>query len=308
MKARGVLLWIGGLIAVAALATLPVMASAAGTFQQTLQVTGPVDLEVYTHSGDVRIHAAESGSVRINGKIYVGNRWFGGDRSADVSEIEKNPPIRRSGNQIRIDYPSPRDIAIDYDIAVPAETTVRVHSGSGDQTIEGLRGAVTLEAGSGDLRLTDTRGEMRAHTGSGNVTATDVAGAFSVECGSGDVRLTEKGDGEVRIHTGSGNIEVSGTRGPLRAEAGSGDVSIDGLIASGWEVRTGSGNVDLRLPQDASFDVDASTSSGSLTVGRPVTMTIQGNVERARHSLNGKVRDGGPTLLVRTGSGDIHID
>src|SRR5215467_503823 len=63
-----------------------------GTFDRTLQVTGPVDLEVLTHSGDVRIHAGSSGSVQIHGKIFVGDRWFSGSRQGDVQEIQQHPP------------------------------------------------------------------------------------------------------------------------------------------------------------------------------------------------------------------------
>ena len=37
-----------------------------------------------------------------------------------------------------------------------------------------------------------------------------------------------------------------------------------------WSIRTGSGNVDLRVPSDAAFDVDISSSSGSVTLGHPV--------------------------------------
>ena len=111
-----------------------------GTFERTLQVSGPVDLEVLTHSGDVTVRAGSSGSVQIRGKIYVGDRWFGGRREEDVKAIEQNPPIRQQGNSIHIDYVNYRNISVDYEITVPAETTVRSRSGSGDQIIEGTHG------------------------------------------------------------------------------------------------------------------------------------------------------------------------
>src|SRR3974390_161003 len=104
-----------------------------GTFDRNLSVKGPVDLEVFTHSGDVRIRAGSSGSVQIHGKIYVGDSWFGGRREDDVHAIEQNPPIQQNGNTIHIDYVNYRNISIDYDITVPTETTVRTKSGSGDQ-------------------------------------------------------------------------------------------------------------------------------------------------------------------------------
>ena len=73
-----------------------------GTFDKTLTVTGPVNLEVLTHSGDVRVRAGGSGTVQIHGKIFVGNSWFSGKREGDVHAIEQNPPIRQERNNIHI--------------------------------------------------------------------------------------------------------------------------------------------------------------------------------------------------------------
>jgi hypothetical protein len=290
------------------LAALPAAASVQGSFERTFQVTGPVELEVLTHSGDIMVHSGPAGTVSIKGKIQVGDRWFSGERRAEVSELEKNPPIRQSGNSIHIDYLNVRNIAIDYDITVPSDTNVRTHSGSGDQTIEGLHTTLDLESGSGDMWLRDINGDIHVHTGSGNIEARDISGPLNAEAGSGDIRVEAKGKGDVRVHTGSGNIELHEVHGTLHAEAESGDVSIDGEQTGAWEVRTGSGDVELRLPSQAAFDLGASTGSGSVIVDHPVTMTIQGDVERSHRSINGKVRGGGPQLTVHTGSGDVHID
>jgi DUF4097 and DUF4098 domain-containing protein YvlB len=288
--------------------TLPARASVRGSFQRSFQVTGTVDLEVLTHSGDIKVHSGPAGTVSISGKIFVGDQWVSGDRQAQVSELEKNPPIRQTSNSIRIDYVNARNISIDYDITVPADTRLRTHSGSGDQTIEGLRSNLELETGSGDMRLNDLTGDLNVHTGSGNVEAQAVTGGFNAEAGSGDIRMNAKGNGDVRVHTGSGNVELRDVHGTVRAEAGSGDITIDGTPTGVWDVRTGSGDVRLRLPEQAAFDLGASTGSGTVTVDHPVTMTIQGNVQRAQRTISGKVRGGGPMLTVHTGSGDVQIN
>ncbi|HEV2175158.1 MAG TPA: DUF4097 family beta strand repeat-containing protein, partial [Nitrospira sp.] len=106
---------------------------------------------------------------------------------------------------------------------------------------------------------------------------------------------------------GSGNIRLRGVNGALRVEAGSGDVEAEGSQTGIWEVRTGSGNVEVRLPSDAAFDLDASTSSGELVVDHPVTMTVQGDVRGSRRAVNGKVRGGGAQMLIHTSSGDVHL-
>jgi len=279
-----------------------------GTFDKTLTVNGPVDLEVLTHSGDVRVRAGSSGTIQIHGKIYVGDHWFGSKREEDVHAIEQNPPIRQNGNSIHIDYVNYRNIAIDYEITVPAEATVRTKSGSGDQMIEGTRGNVEVQTGSGDVRLTNLRGEVRLQTGSGDVRARQVSGTVRGGTGSGDVEVEEMGAGDIDLHTGSGNITARGVQGSFHGETGSGEITADGNQSGTWDARTGSGNVRLHLPSNAAFEADISTSSGSIDVGAPLEMTVQGRVGDSHKSIHGKVRGGGPLLRVHTGSGDIHIE
>jgi hypothetical protein len=282
-------------------------ASEQGSFERTYQVNGTVDLQVLTRSGDVTVRSGPAGSVTVRGKIHVEDRWFSGGQQGEVSEIEKNPPIRQSGNSIHIDYVNAHDISVDYEITVPVDTGVTTRSGSGDQRVVGLRSNLKLESGSGDMRLEDISGEIQVHTGSGEVEAREISGPFTAETGSGDVRADEKANGDVRVRTGSGNIELRGINGTLDAHSGSGDVTIQGNNTGRWEVRTSSGNVDLELPSGIGFDLDASAGSGSVNVDRPVTMTVQGDLRRAQHEIRGKVSGGGPELLVHTGSGDVRI-
>jgi len=294
------------------LVVLLVSAAAASTpqgeFEKTFQVTGSVDLEVQTHSGDIIVRNGPAGSVSVHGKIFVGDHWLFGDRHGDVSAIENHPPIRQNGNNIYIDYVNAHDISVDYEITVPADTTIRAHTGSGDQTIEGTHGNADLQSGSGELKLTGVTGEIHVQAGSGNVRAREVSGAVHGSTGSGDIAVEETGVGDIDLHSGSGNITLRGIHGGLHAQAGSGDITAEGTQTGDWEIRTGSGNVLIRLPADAAFDANLSTGSGTLDVDAPITMTVQGRVNQGHKTIVGKVRGGGPLLAAHTGSGDIHIN
>jgi hypothetical protein len=296
------------LATVFACCTLAVASTPQGTFDRTFQVTGPVDLAVQTHSGDITVRTGPAGSVSIHGKIYVGDHWLFGNRHTDVSDMQNNPPVRQDGNNIRIDYVSMRDISIDYEITVPEDTTIRSQSGSGDQIIEGTRGNADLQSGSGDLKLERLTGEVRLQAGSGNVVAREISGPVRGNTGSGNMELEETGSGDVDLHTGSGDIKARGIHGAFHAEAGSGDITAEGEQTGAWDIRTGSGNVHVHLPSDAAFDANISTSSGTLDVDAPITMTVQGRVNETHRTIVGKVRGGGPLLTLRTGSGDIHIE
>jgi hypothetical protein len=287
--------------------TIVLASTPQGSFEKTLTVSGPVDLDVLTHSGDVTVRAGSSGSVLIRGKIYVGNHWLNGNREADVHEIEQRPPIRQDGNNIHIDYVDMKNISVNYEISVPADTMVRTHSGSGDLIVEGTHGKVDAQTGSGDVKLANLTGEIRLQTGSGNIRARQVSGSVKGGTGSGDIEVDETSSGDIDLHTGSGNITARGVQGGFHGETGSGDVTAEGTQSGPWDIRTGSGNVHVRLPASAAFDADISTSSGSIDVGSPIEMTVQGRVDDTHRQIHGKVHGGGPLLKVHTGSGDIHI-
>jgi DUF4097 and DUF4098 domain-containing protein YvlB len=308
----------------ACLQTLPASASAEGSFQRTLQVNGPVSIDLTTGSGSVNVRTGSSGQVQITGRVKVTN-WLGSSSEERVKRITDNPPIQQSGNDIRIghsvDLEMFHSISISYDLVVPADTRLHSHTGSGNQNIAGLRGVVEADSGSGGLKISDigdtvradtgsgdirierVKGNVRAKAGSGSIHAEDVAGGFEGRTGSGHITLDQTGPGAVRAETGSGGMELRGVNGSLQASAGSGTISADGNPTGSWNVHTGSGSVRLKLASSAAFDLDAHTSSGSISVSQPVT--VQGTI--GRKELRGKVHGGGVPVEVKTGSGNIEI-
>ncbi len=313
--------------AIAALLCLqasPAAAIAEGSFQRTLQVTGPVHMELTTGSGNVQVRTGNSTEVQVTGRIRA-TEWFEGNVQEKIKRLEANPPIQQSGNTIRvghIDDPDlRRNISISYEVIVPAETDLRVESGSGNQRVEGIRGPlqvsagsgglnisaigdrVRAETGSGDIQIDRVQGNVRAKTGSGSIRADEIAGAFEADTGSGHITLQQTAPGSVRVDTGSGGMELRGVRGSLDAKAGSGTIEAEGSPTGAWNLQTGSGTVQLKIPSDASFDLAAHTSSGSISVDQP--HTVQGSI--GRKEIRGKVGGGGVPVEVETGSGDIQI-
>ena len=296
-----------------------------GTFDRTLKVTGQVDLEIRTGSGDIKVLPGASGSVRVVGKIHAEQGWFSLSNPADrVKELERNPPIDQQGTLIRIGVGADRDlmrnISISYEVTVPADTKLRSRTGSGDQEIDGIKGPLEAESGSGRLRVGRIAGNVEVsagsgdievaeaasvtgHAGSGSIQVKGVAGRVDVNTGSGDITIAQTAPGEVDVSAASGDVTVTGVRGPVRAHSASGTVRLQGTPSGPWAVRTSSGDVDLELPADAAFELDAQTSSGAITSAHPVTMSGTLN----RRELAGKVRGGGPRIEVHTASGDIRL-
>jgi DUF4097 and DUF4098 domain-containing protein YvlB len=211
------------------------------------------------------------------------------------------------GSSVRVghlDEEDRRNVSISYEILVPAATSVISRTGSGNQSLAELNGAVDARTGSGEITLTDIEGAVEVSTGSGAIAADRIAGSFDGRTGSGSINLVQTASGSVAAATGSGSVSLSGVQDAARARTGSGRISIDGVPGGPWDVETGSGSVYLRLPQDAAFSLDARTSSGSVETTHAVTMV--GSIPRG--TLRGDVRGGGSLVHVRTGSGSIRVE
>jgi DUF4097 and DUF4098 domain-containing protein YvlB len=323
-KLRSVSLAVLACLALACMRVPAAHAFAEGSFQRTLQVTGAVNLDLQTGSGNIEIRTGPSGEVQVRGTIKA-TEWFGGSAEERVRRLENNPPILQSGNDLRIghidDPELRRNISISYEVVVPAATRLQSRTGSGNQNVSGLRGLVEVETGSGSLALSDigdtvradtgsgniniagVKGNVRAKTGSGSIEASGIAGGFEGSTGSGNVKMEQTSPGAVRVSTGSGSIELHGVHGSVDAQTGSGSLAAEGDPTGTWKLHTGSGGVQLQMASNASFDLDAHTNSGSVSMSPPIT--VQGTV--GRKEVRGKVGGGGVPVDVETGSGNIEI-
>jgi hypothetical protein len=296
-----------------------------GMFERTLAVGAPLTLDIRTGSGNIQIHRGPADSIHVVGRVRGGRSWFNGDVEERIRQIEAMPPITQAGSTVRIGPDGNdrlyRNISISYDVTVPEETSVQSRTGSGSQTISDLSGPVEATAGSGGIQLRAIRNDVRASTGSGSIhvedvgsfvgragsggiTAGAVRGAIDARTGSGHIDVAQTGEADVDVETGSGGIDVTGARRALRARAGSGSIEIEGRPAASWDVETGSGGVRIDFPDDAAFDLNVRTGSGSINTAHPLALV--GAVSRNR--LQGTVRGGGARVDLSTGSGSVRID
>jgi len=293
-----------------------------GRFERTLQVTGAVNLNVETGSGNMSVSRGTAGSVHLVGRI----RARGWGAAEKVRRLEAGPPIAQSGSSIRIgkieDETLRRNVSISYELQVPADTRLESGTGSGDVMVEGILGPATAATGSGNVRFSDIEGEaqattgsgdvvldaldsgVRATTGSGNIHGKGLRGKLALHTGSGDVMVEQSNPEDVRVQTGSGNVHIAGVTGRLTAETGSGDLIVQGRPEGAWRLSAGSGNLRLELPRSLGYELDAETSSGEIRVDVPIV--LQGGVNR--HRIHGTVGGGGVVISAETGSGDIVVE
>src|SRR6202451_663066 len=199
----------------AAMAARPALASDDGHFDRTLTVTGAVDLDVQTGSGEITVRTGESSKVEIHGRIHTNHGWVGGNAEQSIHEIEANPPIEQNGNTVRVghieNHDWKRNISISYELIVPAQTKLRSESGSGDQVVDGIGGPVDMNSGSGGLHVKNIGGEARVRTGSGDIELDGIHGNAHATAGSGTIRAIAVAGG-LTASSGSGGVKL-GQRG-----------------------------------------------------------------------------------------------
>ena len=242
-------------------------------FEKTLAVTNDrVNLSVETAAGGITVRSGSDSSVHIRARIRARESFLGGG-SADekVRKIKENPPIQQQGNTIRITRPTDTDlrenVSIQYDITVPAQTQLTATSGAGNANISGL--ALPVEA----------------TTGAGAITAEDLAG-------------------DVRLHTGAGAVNAKSIGGALEIESGAGSIRAQGVPKHDWRIKAGAGSIRLEIPADASFDLDAQSGFGRVSVSDSLGLK-DGSVSNSR--VRGKVGNGGPMVEISNGAGSIDV-
>ncbi|HEU4324726.1 MAG TPA: DUF4097 family beta strand repeat-containing protein [Roseiflexaceae bacterium] len=269
------------------------------------------DVEVRTDDGPIRVEAVQRGG-------RSGDYTVGFEQSGDTVRVT-------TGSNGGFCLFCGRDLS--YTVSVPADSQVTIRTTSGDITISGLEGGEAalpdLTTVSGSIEARELSGGLKASTTSGDLDLRDVAGRLEVQTSSGEVSLqdgalsgaqvrTTSGDidlrgalGRLELNSTSGEISVRDVRdGVLNISASSGDISYQGSLAVGsHQVSTVSGGVDLRLPEDSSLRLHATTVSGELSMEG-----FEGQrIEETRRELNGNVGDGAADVSVVTTSGDVEV-
>jgi DUF4097 and DUF4098 domain-containing protein YvlB len=184
----------------------------------------------------------------------------------------------------------------DYEILVPADASVTLHSSTGPLRAEKLHGDVTLE---GSAASVDVRDVSDAHV--------------HVRTLNGPVTLTNVQDGHVEIDSLSGAITLNRVTGPLvQVISTSGNINYAGDFGNSGEYRltSHSGDIEAVVPEYTSADVSARSVKGEVRDDIPLQpkshtaylvkqgSAFVGTMGRAAVSS---------TVVLRSFSGKIHL-
>jgi DUF4097 and DUF4098 domain-containing protein YvlB len=176
----------------------------------------------------------------------------------------------------------------DVDVRVPVGIDLIVGNRSGDVTLDGSLGTVSVTTSSGDveaedvasidartlsgkLRVKASRGSVRLKTKSARVRVGRADGALHVAAGSSRIEIGEARS-EVTVKTISGDIEVLlAGRAPVTAETLSGKIKlrVADELRPQVRLRTTSGKKRIECATGDDFVLTARSMSGNITVTGP---------------------------------------
>ncbi len=292
-------------------------------WSRTFKVGPTGSLDLSNISGDIVITGGAGDEIRVEAVKHA-NGHKADETKRQLGGVTIDASERAGRVEISTSYPHKQNshVDVDYTVHVPTGTTVSVRSVSGN------------------IELTDLKGEARLETVSGNVTTTNSRQLARVKSVSGDVSVSEGGSGDVlNLGTVSGNLtvrrlkartlEVQTISGDLlltettcdrvQAKTVSGDLQFGGPLAKAgrYEFNSHSGDVRLSLHGTVGFEITASTFSGDLRSdlqlsGRGDAAAVPAGDDDRRHGpqrqeLRGTFGDGSAVVMVQTFSGDLIV-
>jgi DUF4097 and DUF4098 domain-containing protein YvlB len=297
--------------------------SASGAFDKSLNVSGPLHLELSNVSGDVSITGSTDGKVHVHGDVRASGMGFGNPQER-VNQIVATPPIELKGDTLRIgrQVAHMHNVSISYSVEVPRDTEVVSSSVSGSISVRNVHGPLQAQSVSGSIhaqdigsgaRLASTSGSVEAENCADDVRGTSVSGSVDVINAKGDVlahsvsgNVTVRGPGgRVDSNTSSGSVEIRGANNDVKAHSASGRVDIGGNPSgnSYWDLKTMSGPINISVPSDANFHLSSNAVSGEIRAQIPIVIEEQG-----KHSLRARVGNGSGRVEVHTVSGSVELD
>ncbi len=260
-----------------------------------LDLGGTVDLSLV--SGKIRVRGWDLPDASIHASTENGTLRF--DAAPNRLTLRVDQSGQRGAN------PSGNT---SYDVSVPRGTRLRLNANSGNVTATGSRGEVSATTVSAGVDVSGGRRQVAIETVSGSVRVSQLAGDLRAQSVSGNLRA-ENVSGRLEAWTVSGTITLIGVRGnDIHGQTVSGDMLYAGRVATGgtYDFESHSGTIRLTIPRSSGARFSLETVSGAVQSDFAVDT---GRAGRARKTgrVEFTIGDGRANVTARTFSGRIVI-
>jgi DUF4097 and DUF4098 domain-containing protein YvlB len=274
--------------AVATLVLAAYLSAAASAFAQNKKEfrfsVGPnANVSVDTQYGAISVRPGSSNQVVVTATLSSGN-----------VEVDQ----QQNGNRIQIashllQGTDQQQGQVDYEVLIPSDATLNLHSSTGPLSAERLQGDLTLE---GTDAVVNVRNVENGHV--------------HVRTMRGPITLTEVRNGHVEISSISGDVHLKSVNGPLvQAVTGSGKIFYDGDFSSGGDYKfsTHNGDIEALVPADVSADFRAHSVIGRVQHDFPLRPRHSRFTEEAGRSFVGTTGKATSEVVLRSFSGKIRL-
>ncbi len=186
---------------------------------------------------------------------------------------------------------------------------VRIVAGESDQVvIRGTKRAWGADRAQAEARLRDYRVDIRQPSPTSVVVESQAPGAGEGRSPSVDLVIELPARSDLRAVVNVGGLHVSGLEGTLDLTTNVGELWVEEVRLSGANrLSSNVGSVTINLRPDASLELDARTSVGSVSSGVPLKNEVRDSTLVGK-SLRGQLGEApSGTLTVRVTTGDIRI-
>jgi DUF4097 and DUF4098 domain-containing protein YvlB len=273
-------------------------------------------LDISNISGDIIVNEGGGDTITIDAV----KKFRGRDTEAksQFAQVEVTMVERAGRVEVKTVYDrSTRNhkASVDYTVTAPAGTSVYAHAVSGDIRITNIKGEVRIDTVSGDASAIGTPGATLVKTISGDASVSGVSNANELRAMtvSGDVTVTGAKARAVDADSISGSVTLTDVAcDRATAKSISGDIAFGGALArSGrYEFKSQSGDIRVTLAGTPGFELDASSFSGNVRSDLPITIRAGEPIGGSRgpgKKVRGTFGDGSASLVLVSFSGNVVI-
>ncbi|HEY0874124.1 MAG TPA: DUF4097 family beta strand repeat-containing protein [Vicinamibacterales bacterium] len=290
---------------------------------RTLKIGTDGAIEISNLSGDITIRRGGSNAAQLEIVKIARGRTMEEAKEAlgrvNVQITERDSRARISTHYSHIEDRGRRqtvNVSVQYTLTAPENTRISANTLSGNVTVTDIKGDLNLVTVSGDVTVNGGARVMTAKSTSGKIELINLRSEvrLDAETVSGDVILRQSQLPRVELSSVSGSVVVTDVRADrIEAETLSGNVQFQTpLVRNGrYELTSHSGTITLIPTGDVGFDLEVDTFSGAIQtqVSLKDQETEEGGFGRRGgvRSISGTYGDGGATMEITTFSGRVVI-